>query len=558
MVHSAVQFDQGDGRLKAAIASCRDHLVYSCGFSAVINICYIAPTIYMLQVYNRVVPTRGVGTLIYLTLLLLVSLATLSLLDLVRSRLLVRASARLERALAAPLLRAVIGRRAGGKSQQIMRDFDVLRQTLTGAGVLALFDAPWTPVYIGLCFLLHPLLGVMALVGSGVLVILTLLNEWVTRPYLERANQAANWSYASQGQSASRSDVIRAMGMGEAMVRRHQNERASVTKAQSDASFIAGRYLSLTKFIRMALQSLGLGLAAYLAAGQQISPGAIFAASLLISRALAPIEQVLASWKSLAEARSAYTGLSALLARTGQDTPRTQLPTPAGKLSVERLSVAGPAADRPLLHSVFFDTAPGQILGIVGPSGAGKTTLLRAIVGAQPIADGSVRVDGADIADWDIDRLGRHIGYLPQDVGLFQGTVKDNICRFRNAVDADAATIDAKVVAAAKACGVHDLILNLPQGYDTQLEWNGGGVSLGQAQRIGLARALYDNPMVMVLDEPNAHLDSEGEAMLLRVLQDLKALIGGRVAQFGNRDTVIRALDPGNHLSKPGQKREVA
>jgi ATP-binding cassette subfamily C protein len=582
MSNSVAESGPTGNPLRAAIAACRSHFGYAAAFSAVINLLYVAPTIYMLQVYDRVVPTRGVTTLAFLTLLLLASLATLSLLELVRSRILVRASARLEMILAEPLLRAIISRQAGPKSSQAMREFDVLRQTITGAGVLALFDAPWTPVYIGLCFLLHPMLGVMALLGSGALLGLTLLNERVTRPYLDEANRAAAWSYTSQAQSAAGADTIRAMGMGDAMVRRHHDERASVTLAQAEASFAAGRYLSLTKFIRIALQSLALGVAAYLAVGQQISPGAIFAGSLLIARALSPIEQILGSWKSLAEAHSAYGSLGRLLAQSQSAAPRTQLPAPAGRISVERVAVAGSAHDRPLLQNVTFGMAPGQVLGLVGPSGAGKTTLLRALVGAQALAHGKVRLDGADIADWDANRLGQHIGYVPQDIGLFQGTVKENICRFRNATESRAELIDAKVVEAARACGAHDMILNLPLGYDTMLDWGGKGVSLGQAQRIALARALYDAPVVVAMDEPNAHLDSEGEATLLQAIRSLKArgaavvvvahrlsmlevmdqllvLADGRVVQHGDRDQVIRALNGSPApVAAPVREREVA
>jgi PrtD family type I secretion system ABC transporter len=568
--------------IRAAIGACRSHLIHAGLFSAIINFLYLAPTIYMLQVYDRVVPTRGVSTLVFLTLLLLCSLATLSLLDLTRSRLLVRASARLEKLLAGPILRASLSRQLGGKGTQAMRDFDSLRQTLTGAGVLALFDAPWTPVYIGICFLLHPMLGVMAVVGSAALIGLTLLNERITRPYLDRANWAAAWSYTSQAQTVAARDVVRALGMGDAMVRRHQDERLSVTGAQAEASLTAGRYLSLTRFIRISLQSLGLGLAAYLAMGQQISAGAIFAASLLIARALSPIEQILGSWKSLAEAHSAYGSLEALLDGSAVTAPRTLLPKPTGRLSVEHLTVFGTVTDRPLLQNVSFSMAPGTVLGLIGPSGAGKTTLLRALMGAQALSQGKVRLDDADVTDWDPDRLGRHFGYLPQDISLLQGTVKENICRFRSSLDEHPEKTDAKVIAAARACGVHEMILSLPLGYDTVLDWGGKGVSLGQAQRIALARALYDDPVFVALDEPNAHLDGEGESKLLSALQALKSrgaaviivahrlsmlvamdqvlvLSEGRVAQYGDRDEVVRVLNaPVRRVPDPVHQREVA
>jgi len=528
--------------LKQALATCRRHLAYAAGFSAIINLLYIAPTLYMLQVYDRVVPTRGVATLGFLTVLLLAGLATLSLLDLIRSRLLVRASARLERALARPILAATLNPRMRGKTAQAMRDFDALRQTVTGAGVLALFDAPWTVVYIGLCFLLHPLLGAMALVGSVTLIGLTIATERATRSRLAGANRAASWSYMSVSESAASSDIVQALGMREAMVRRHQDERAFVSTLQTQASFSAGRYLNLTRFIRLALQSLALGAAAYLAVDQQISAGAIFAASLLIARALAPIEQVIGSWKSLSEAHTAYASLDAILTEASEGAPRTLLPEPAPRLLVEQLSVLGAGRDRPVLQNLTFPISPGEVVGLVGPSGAGKTTLLRALVGVAEPSHGQVRLDGANISDWDCDRLGRHIGYLPQDVGLLKGTVKQNICRFRETLGEDLEEIDAKVVAAAKTCGAHDMILKLPLGYDTMLDWGGRGLSLGQAQRVGLARALFDEPRVVVLDEPNAHLDIEGETWLLRAIAGLKAR-GAAVIIVAHRSSMLEVMD---------------
>ncbi len=556
----------GQSIVSLAIASCRRHLGYAAGFSAIINLLYIAPTIYMLQVYDRVIPSRGFATLAFLTVLLLVSLAALAMLDLVRTRLLIRASSRLEKALSGSILRAVMDRRSSGNGPQLMRDFDQLRQTITGSGALALFDAPWTLVYVALCFVLHPLLGGVAILGSAALIGLTLATEHATRSRLQEANQAAALSYASQGQSAAAADVVQALGMREALVLRHQGERASVMRLQAEASFAAGRYLGLTKFMRLSLQSLGLGIAAYLAINQQISAGAIFAASLLIARTLSPIEQILGSWRQLEEARNAYGRLCADLANEGAESPRTALPAPAGRMLLEGVSVLSPGRDRLLLQNIGFAVAPGEVLGVVGASGAGKSTLLRAIVGAVTLERGVVRLDGASIGDWDADRLGRHIGYLPQDVGLLQGTVKENICRFRHLTGESVEDIDAKVIAAAKACGAHDMILRLPDGYDTALEWGGRGVSLGQAQRIGLARALYEEPAILALDEPNAHLDADGELTLLRAIEMLKArgvaivvvahraslletmdkllvLAGGQVSDIGRRADVMRRLN---------------
>jgi ATP-binding cassette subfamily C protein len=423
-----------------------------------------------------------------------------------------------------------------------MRDFDVFRQAVTGGAIIALFDAPWTLVYALLCFVLHPVLGVMALVGMGCLVGLSFATERATLPRLEKASEAAARSYGSQAQAASASELIRALGMREAIVRRHQNDRSTLTTLQSEASFAAGQYMGATKFIRLSLQSLGLGLAAWLAVGQAISPGAIFAASLLTARALTPLEMLLGSWRSLGDARSAFAGLCVALENAPAGPPRTVLPTPNAKLSVEGLAVAGALPDRPILQGVSFEVGPGEVLGLVGASGAGKTTLVRALVGAIPPSRGAVRLDHASLNDWDAERLGRHIGYLPQDLGLLAGTVKQNICRFRDTTGEQAEELDLRVVSAAQICGAHELILRLPSGYDTMLGHQGGGLSLGQAQRVALARALFDQPRFLILDEPNAHLDGEGETRLLQALSRAKAW-GAAIVLVAHRATMLPIID---------------
>ncbi len=553
--------------IKTALRACRRHLVYAGSFSAVINILYLAPTIYMLQVYERVVPTNGVSTLGLLTLLLLVSLGALSLLEMLRSRLLVRLSARLEKVLARQVMDATFSAPTGINVTQTMRDFDALRQTFTGSGALAVFDTPWSLIYIALCFALHPLLGFMALIGAVALVGLTYLSERAVRPQLESAGKAATKSYMSLQHAAGLSEVVRALGMREAILDRHQEDRAILSTLQVEASFSAGRYLGLTKFIRLALQSLALGAAAYLAAGQQISAGAIFAGSLLIARALSPLEQVIGSWKSLTEGQSAYLRLNNLLSDFSPPQERTTLPPPVGRVSVNGLTVMEPDRERPVLQHISFAMTPGEIVGLVGPSGAGKTTLMRAMVGALRPTRGEVRLDGANLSDWDGSRLGPHIGYLPQDLGLFEGSVKQNISRFASIGPGSPEDIDRRVWAAAKSCGAHEMILTLPMGYDTKIGWGGRGVSGGQAQRIALARALYGNPKLVVLDEPNAFLDAEGEQALrgtlialkergasvilvahrtsmLDLIDKLIVLSAGVMIHHGRRDDVIRAMNP--------------
>jgi PrtD family type I secretion system ABC transporter len=554
--------------LTAAFGACRRHFVYAAMFSALLNLLYLAPTLYMLQIYDKVVPTRGAMTLGLLTLVLLFALGALSLLDLMRSRLLVRASMRLDRLLSGAVLDATLARPAAareGLTKQALREFDNMRQTLTGIGALAVFDAPWTPIYILVAFLIHPTLGLLGLVGAAGLLVLAWRNERATRGKLQKANEASNLAYVSQEYSAASADVVRALGMRQAMVRRHLDERSAANRLQAEAGFASGGYMTATRFLRLSLQSLALGLGAWLAIHNHISGGAIFAASLLIARAMAPIEQVLGGWRNMIEARGAYAKLASLFAHAEKKLPPTRLPAPKGAVDIERLSVLSPDAQRLILRDVNFRLATGEAIGIIGPSGAGKSTLVRNLAGASTPDQGAIRFDGADSKDWDPERLARHIGYLPQEPTLFAGTVKENIARFQSCLNEDAEGIDQLVIEAAQKCGAHEMILHLPEGYDTRLGWGGKGLSAGQAQRVALARALFGAPSVLILDEPNAHLDGDGEMLLVRALAELKAagtsilvtahrtgvlsavdkllvLRDGRVEQFGPRDEVAKRL----------------
>lgn len=533
------------GPLEAAFKACSRHFWAAGVFSALLNILYLTPTLYMLQVYDRVVPTRGVSTLALLTLVFLFSVATLALLDFVRARLLVRASIRLDRQLSVPILSSLLSRNNSmqpQRSSQALREFDTLRQALTGAGILALFDAPWTPIYIAICFLLHPLLGAIALFGSLSLLALAFFNERVTRVPIQRANEAASISYYSIDHSAQASGTIRALGMRSAMVVRHMRERYASIHLQSEASFGGSTFMSMTKFMRLSLQSIALGAGAFLAIENQISAGAIFAASLLVTRALSPIEQVLGGWKDGVRARAAWRSLQQLFEEAEKDTPHTLLPAPSGKLQVERVSVVAPSRQRLILSNVNFSLQAGECLGVVGPSGAGKSTLMKVIAGALVPREGSVRFGGADSKDWDEDQLAKYVGYVPQDPTLFKGTVKENIARFQGYVEADQAIVDEAVVRAATACGAHDFVLRLPNGYDTELEWGGAGLSAGQAQRIALARAFYGEPRFIIMDEPNAHLDSAGEADLLEAIFKLRQE-GVIIIIVAHRTGILAAAD---------------
>jgi PrtD family type I secretion system ABC transporter len=510
--------------LVAALRACRPHLLAAAIFSALINILFLAPTLYMMQVYDRVVPTEGRLTLLYLTLVVAFALAVLAILDAIRSRLLVLASLRLDRLMAGGVLQRLMSAAIPGASQQGMRDFDLVRQTLSGPAALALFDVPWTPVYVLAAFMIHPALGAMTIVGGGLLVGLAALNERAARSRTREAFGAQAKAYASQEAAAANGEVVRALGMRGALRERQLADRRRGLDLSARAQLVGGGYAALTKFVRVFLQSAALGLGAWLAVERQISAGAIIAASVLMSRALQPIEQLVGSWGVVGQARSALNNLTKLFASSRDLSPTgTQLPSPTGMLTLEQVSVRAPDEGPVLLRGLSLRLAPGEILGVIGPSGAGKTTLARVAAAAITPDAGAVRLDGANLTDWDGDRLGRHIGYVPQDSGLLAGSIRDNISRFALWTGAAPAIVDAQVVAAAQAAGVHDLILRLPKGYDTVLATNGRGLSAGQAQRVALARALYAEPPLLVLDEPNSALDADGEAALNRALLAARA-----------------------------------
>lgn len=533
-----------DSALKAAFASCKPHFLWAAGFSALLNLLYLAPTLYMLQVYDRVVPSRGHLTLVFLTLVLAFALATLSLLDAVRSRLFVRASMRLDRQLAGVILDSTLARPLGSGdvlTRQAMREFDILRQTLTGGALMSLFDAPWIPIYLLVCFLLNPLLGLVVLVGGGLLMAVTWRNEQVTKAGLQRASEAANYAYVSQEQSAGAADTVRALGMRQAMVTRHLAERESAGRLQAEASFATGGYMAVTRFVRLFLQSFALGMGAWLAIDGKLSAGAIFAASFLVARALAPLEGMLGAWKGLGQARNAWVTLDRLLQQS-PSVALTILPPPQGALEVDRLVVMKPRGDGAILQGLRFQIPPGEVVAIIGPSGAGKSTLLRTLAGAGGLYSGAIRFDGAEMKDFDLERLAKQIGYLPQETTLFSGTVKENIARFSNYVEDDPVRVDDRVIEAAMACGAHEMILRLEEGYDTRLGWGGKGLSAGQAQRVAMARALFGQPRLLMLDEPNAHLDSDGEAILVDTIRKQKAR-GATVLVVAHRTGVLSAVD---------------
>jgi len=554
--------------MRAALAAGRRHFGYAALFSALLNLLFIAPMLYMLQVYDRVMPTQGRTTLVMLTIILAVSLATLAALEAIRSRLLVRASVRLDQVLAGPIMRATLLQPDSSQrlARQAVREFDVLRQALTGPAVLGVLDAPWVPIYVLIAFLIHPWIGLLTLGGALLIILLAWRNERATREPLQEANVAAGRSYAAYDASVASSDVVRALGLREAMVTGHIGDRRTMMELQTDAGMTSAKLAAHSKFVRLLLQSLALGVGALLAIDAKISGGAVFASMFIVGRALAPIDQLVGGWRTVIQARGAITVLDELFAATPLDVARTRLPAPKGRLDVEGLTVVG-EGQKPILYNIGFTVAPGEVVAIVGPSGAGKSTLVRAIAGALRASGGFVRFDGADQRDWDPEQLADHVGFMPQETKLFAGTIKDNISRFRVLTGEHASDVDADAVTAATLAGAHDMILQLPGGYDHMLQLGGGGLSAGQGQRIALARALFRAPRYVVLDEPNASLDAEGDSQLTVTLEELKrrgttilvvahrlsvlpvvdkllVIRDGRLAMYGERDEVMRKLAP--------------
>ena len=558
--------------LDGAIGACRDHFRLAALLSAVVNILYLAPTIYMMQIYDRAVPTGGVTTLLWLTIVVAFALATLAILDALRARVMLRASLRLDDRLSGVILdQAMAQRSLYGKvpiPQQAMREFDALRQAVAGAPAIALFDIPWTPIYILVAFLVHPAIGALAIVASLILLAITFANERANGAGGAIALQAMSSAYMAQERIAQRSEMVRALGMRRATVSRLSAERERGLRLSIRQQFANGQYASMAKFVRLLLQSVALGLGAWLAIGHQISVGSIIASSVLISRALQPIEALVGSWASIAQARQAIDSLGILLGdETSDARPKDfQLPPPRGTLDVKGVAVGAPDPNiRPLLTDISFAIKAGEFIGIIGPSGAGKSTLARVLAGALVPSSGIVRIDGADMLDWDAERLAQHIGYLPQDAALLPGTIAENISRFSVARGECSEAVTTALLAATGAAGVHDLILSLPGGYDRRIGWSGEELSAGQRQRIALARALYGNPALLVLDEPNSALDADGEGALLRAIAVVRArsgtvfmvthraplladasrlllLVNGKLSMFGEYQEVLAAL----------------
>jgi ATP-binding cassette subfamily C protein len=527
--------------LSDALADCRRHFVAAAVFSLLINILYLAPTLYMLQVYDRVVPTAGKTTLLFVTLALALALLTLSALDMVRNRLLVRASQRID-ALVAPRILKQMMAADSGAAGQAMRDFDNVRTAMATPAIAAIFDLPWTPVFLLVSFMLHFWIGILAIFASILLVTLAYLNQRATQKKMEIATSAMASAHNSQQAAATHGTTVKGLGMTGAMVDRQLAHRRIALANMVNAQFAGSKLTASSRFLRLFIQSVALGVGALLAIAGEISSGAIIASSVLLSRALQPIESIIAAWSPLAAARASVIRLTRTFENLDEQRVYTALPAPAGVLQVEEVGVRG-REGRPILVGISFQADPGQILGIIGPSGSGKTTLGKIIVGAIQPTIGTVRLDGAKLTDWDQDELGKYLGYMPQEPSLFEGTIKENISRFQKGAKTDEAkAIDDAVVAAAKEAGVHEMILQLPQGYDTPLGLMGSGLSAGQAQRVALARALFGEPRLLLLDEPNAFLDQNGETALVSAIAKARAR-GATVIVIAHRRGVLSAVD---------------
>ena len=504
--------------MRELIRRFRPCFVYAGLFSVVVNVLLLVPALYMLQLFDRVISSRNEATLVMLTFAAVFALAMMSLLDTLRARLLAAAAAALDRHLGPQVLDGLLAQTArlsGAEHLNGLRDVNTLRAFLLGPGVLAVFDAPWMPLFLAIVFLFHPLLGVFAIGGAAAMVLLAVANERFTRLPIERVQAEARRAGRFVDASVRNAEVVTALGMLPAVTKRWAVLNERVLREQAAASGLGGAFSSATKFTRQLVQVGMLAAGAYLVVEQQVTPGIMMASSIILGRALAPVELLVGGWRNLVDLRSAWKRLDALLSSTPNADPGLSLPTPQGALAVERVVFGLKVGEKAILRGVSFSLEPGESLGLIGPSAAGKSTLARLMVGVWKSTTGAVRLDGADIVTWPRERLGPHIGYLPQDVELFAGTVAENIARLGE-------PDSAAVLRAAQRAGVHELILRLPKGYDTEVGDAGTALSPGQRQRIGLARALYGDPRLVVLDEPNANLDAEGDEALMRALKDLK------------------------------------
>lgn len=547
-------------------------------FSFFMNMLLLTPSLYMLQVYDRVLGSRSEETLWFITLLLVIALVVMGAMELVRSRLLVRANNAIDAQLAPYLLEKMAAGATSPEGNQYshgLKDLNAIKTFLTGTGILAMFDAPWMPIAMLILWYMHFYLFLVALVGAVLMIGLTILNEYLTRKPLEEANGAGRAAGRHVEIALRNAEVVNAMGMLKGVARRWAGLNDVVIALQSKASNRAGTVSGVTKFVRQTIQSLGLGVGAYIVLREPtFTPGMMIAGTIVLGKALGPIELLIGGWKGFQEARIAYGRLDAFLKAQRLEIEPMELPAPTGQISLEKVSFGIRATNKVIIKDVSFGLVAGDCLGIIGPSAAGKSTLARLLVGVWKPLQGTIRLDGADMNSWTSERLGGYIGYLPQDIELFAGTIADNIARLEEP-DSD------KVIRAAQLAGLHEMILRMPKGYDTYIGEQGAVLSGGQRQRIGLARALYGDPKLVVLDEPNASLDTEGEQALLMAMAYLKrmgatvvvithkvsllsnvdkllVMQDGALAVFGPRDGVLQHLAKQQQQAAAAQSPQVA
>ena len=524
--------------LQQVFRQCRGNVVAVIIFSFFLNLLFFVGPLYMLQIYDRVLASRSTVTLLVLTGLAVALFVVYAILEVVRSRILVRTGVLFDDLLALDVLKTAFRgyvRRPGPSYGQAPRDVDTLREFITGAGVIAFCDAPWVPIFIGVCFLMHPWIGVVALVGAVVIFALAVSNEVATRKILAEASGSAILANQYVQSSLRNSETVHALGMSRGILARWSDLHMDTLALQARASDRAGAIMGCFKSVRMMLQVAILGVGAYLVIQGQLSGGSLVAASIIMGRALAPVEAAVGQWRQFVNARSAYGRLTQLLTMLPAQTEQMALPRPDGNLSLENVNVIPPGSTSPTVRNLSLVIMAGEVVAIVGASGAGKSSLARALVGVWPPSSGTVRIDGSDILHWNAEELGPYLGYLPQEVELFAGTIAENIARFGD--------IDPrKVIAAATLAGAHEMIQTLSGGYDTRVGEGGRSLSGGQRQRVALARALYGDPRVLVLDEPNASLDQDGEKALQNAIVSAKKL-GITVVVISHRTALLSVVD---------------
>lgn len=529
---------QSNSMLKEALGICRNGFVVVVVFSLFINLLMLTAPLYMLQMFDRVLSSRSTDTLVLLTVIAVVALLVYAILEAVRGQVMIRIGSWLDRRLGGPILASSVSlslRGAKEPSVQGLRDLSTYRTFLTGPAMFPLLDSPWTPIFVAIIFLLHPMLGWLSLAGAIVLFCLAIANDLLSQKLLARAGGVSIKALNQAEALVRNADAIEAMGMMPNLTARWHSDNSDMLALQGRASTLSGRITAASKFVRLLLQVGMLATGAWLVLAGEITPGVMIAGSILMARALAPVEQAIGSWRTMVSARSAYGRIKAQLAAAPPRGESMALPPPKGQLSVEGVIYAHTGASEPMLRGITFALEPGETLGLIGPSASGKTTLARLLVGNLKPRVGHVRLDGVDVADWDPEDLGQYIGYLPQDVELFSGTVKENIARMGEASP-------EAVIEATQTAGVHELVLRLAAGYDTEIGEAGAVLSGGERQRIAFARAVYGNPKFVVLDEPNASLDHAGEEAMLGAISKLRDQAVTLVV-IAHRPSILRHVD---------------